>query len=114
MLLPGQGHRMPLDGLGRRELITLFGGAAAWPFVARAQQAERMRRIGVLSGLAESNPSAQAMVAAFEGALAKLGWTRGSNVAIEYRWGGAGADKMRRQAAQLAAHAPDVIFVNGA
>ena len=72
-----------------------------------------MRRIGVLSGLAESNPSSQAMVAAFEGALAKLGWTRGSSVAIDYRWGGGGADKMRRQAAELAAHAPDVIFVNG-
>jgi putative tryptophan/tyrosine transport system substrate-binding protein len=97
----------------RRVFITLLGGAAAWPVAAVAQQAERMRRIGVLSGLAESNPSSQAMVAAFEAALAKLGWTRGSNVAIEYRWGGGGADKMRRQAAELAAHAPDVIFVNG-
>jgi putative tryptophan/tyrosine transport system substrate-binding protein len=71
-----------------------------------------MRRIGVLSGLTESDPSAQPMLAAFEDALAKLGWTRGSNVVIEYRWGG-DADKMRRHAAELAAHAPDVIFVNG-
>jgi len=79
---------MQFDQLKRREFITLLGGAAAWPLSARAQQGDRMRRIGVLSGLAESNPSAQPMIAAFEGALAKLGWTRGSNVAIEYRWGG--------------------------
>ena len=104
---------MQFDQLKRREFITLLGGAAAWPLSARAQQGDRMRRIGVLSGLAESNPSAQPMVAVFEGALAKLGWTRGSSVAIDYRWGGGGADKMRRQAAELAAHAPDVIFVNG-
>ena len=71
-----------------------------------------MRRIGALTGLAESDPIVQPMVAAFEGALAKLGWTRGSNVVIEYRWGG-DADKMRRQAAELAALAPDVIFVAG-
>jgi putative tryptophan/tyrosine transport system substrate-binding protein len=96
----------------RRQFITLLGGAAAWPLAVRAQQVERVRRIGVLSGLAESDPSAQPMVAVFEGALAKLGWTRGSNVVIEYRWGG-DADKMRRQAAELAAHAPDVIFVYG-
>jgi len=98
----------------RREFFTLLSGAAvAWPLAAGAQQTERMRRIGVLSGLLESDPSAQPMVAAFEGALAKLGWTQGSNVVIEYRWGGGGAEKMRRQAAELAAQAPDVIFVNG-
>src|SRR5215475_15558006 len=96
----------------RREFFSLVGGVAAWPLTARAQQGERMRRIGVLMGLAESDPAAQAMAAAFEGALAKLGWTRGNNVVIEYRWGGRDADK-RRQAAELVAHAPDVIFVNG-
>jgi putative ABC transport system substrate-binding protein len=97
----------------RREFIKVIGGAAAtWPVAAGAQQAERMRRIGALTGLAESDPIVQPMVAAFEGALAKLGWTRGSNVVIEYRWGG-DADKMRRQAAELAALTPDVIFVAG-
>jgi putative tryptophan/tyrosine transport system substrate-binding protein len=104
---------MQIGHLKRREFITLLGSLAAWPLAARAQQPDRMRRIGVLSGLAQSNPSSQAMVAAFDGALAKLGWTRASSVAIEYRWGGGGADEMRRQAAELAAHAPDVIFVAG-
>ena len=98
----------------RREFITLLGGAAAvWPLVARAQQGERMRRIGVFAGLAESDPVVQLLVAAFRGALAKLGWTEGSNVLIEYRWGGGDADMGRRHAAELAALAPDVIFVSG-
>jgi putative ABC transport system substrate-binding protein len=98
----------------RRDFIKVIGGAAAtWPVAARAQQAERTRRIGVLSGLSESDPSAQPMVAAFEGALAKLGWTGGSNVVIEYRWGGSDADTIRRQATELAAPGPDVIFVGG-
>ena len=98
----------------RREFITMLGvSAAAWPLAARAQQAERMRRIGVFTGLTESDASVQPMVAAFRGALAKLGWTEGSNVLIEYHWGGGDADKMRRQAAQLATLAPDVIFVSG-
>jgi ABC-type uncharacterized transport system substrate-binding protein len=98
----------------RRDFIKVIGGAAATlPVAVRAQQAERIRRIGVLSGLAESDPSVQPMVAAFEGALAKLGWTGGSNVVIEYRWGGSDADTIRRQAAELAALAPDVIFVSG-
>ena len=79
--------------------------AAAWPLAARAQQAERMRRIGVFTGLTESNASVQPMLAAFRGALAKLGWTEGSNLLIEYHWGGGDADKMRRQAAQLATRA---------
>jgi putative ABC transport system substrate-binding protein len=98
----------------RRDFIKVIGGAAAtWPVAARAQQAERMRRIGVFGGLTESDSSVQPMVAAFEDALAKLGWTRGSNVVIEYRWRGGDVDTMRRQAAELAAHAPDVVFVSG-
>ena len=98
----------------RREFITMLGvSAAAWPLAARAQQAERMRRIGVFTGLTESNASVQPMLAAFRGALAKLGWTEGSNLLIEYHWGGGDADKMRRHAAQLATLAPDVIFVSG-
>jgi putative ABC transport system substrate-binding protein len=98
----------------RRDFIKVIGGAAAtWPVAVRAQKTERMRRIGVLSGLAEGDVSAQPMVAAFEGALAKLGWTRGDNVVIEYRWGGSDASTIRRRAAELAALAPDVIFVSG-
>ena len=77
----------------RRDFIKVIGGAAAtWPVAARAQQAERMWRIVIFTGLAESDPAAQPMVAAFRGALAKLGWTEGSNVLIEYRWGAGDAD----------------------
>jgi putative tryptophan/tyrosine transport system substrate-binding protein len=97
----------------RREFIGLLGSASAWPLATRAQQSERIRRIGVLSGLGENDSSVQPMVAAFEGALAKLGWTGGADVVIEYRWGGSEADTIRRQAAELAAMAPDVIFVSG-
>jgi len=94
------------EAMRRRDFIKVIGGAAAtWPVAARAQQAERMRRIVMISGLAESDPAAQTFVAAFEGALAKLGWTRGSNVVIEYRWS--------RHVVELAALAPDVIFVAG-
>src|SRR6516225_3871816 len=71
----------------RREFITLLGGAAASPLAARAQQPERMRRIGVLMGAAESDPARQSQLAAFRGALAKLGWREGSNLGIEVRWG---------------------------
>ena len=72
----------------RREFITLLGGAAvAWPLAARAQQPERMRRIGVLVGNAESDGIAQSWLAVFRGALTKLGWTEGRNLRIELRWG---------------------------
>jgi putative ABC transport system substrate-binding protein len=68
----------------RREFIKLLGGAAAvWPLVARAQQPDRMRLIGVLMGYAESDRAAQSWLAAFRGALTKLGWTEGSNLRIE-------------------------------
>ena len=97
----------------RRDFFTVVGSAAAWPLIARAQQSERMRRVGVLSSLTESDPAVPPMVAAFEDALAKLGWTRGSNVVIEYRWRGGDVDTMRGQAAELAAQAPDVVFVSG-
>ena len=71
----------------RREFITLLGGAAVvWPLVARSQQPDRMRLIGVLMGYAESDPAAQSEVAAFRDALAKLGWAEGSNLRIELRW----------------------------
>ena len=70
----------------RREFITLLGGAAAWPLAARAQQGERMRRIGVLMTYAENDPEGQACVAAFSEGLQKLGWTDGRNMRIDYRW----------------------------
>jgi putative ABC transport system substrate-binding protein len=76
---------MQFGQLRRREVITLLGGAAAWPLAARAQQPERMRRIGVLMGAVESDPARQSQLAAFRGALAKLGLREGSNLGIEVR-----------------------------
>jgi hypothetical protein len=88
----------------RREFITLLGGAAAaWPLVARAQQGERMRRIGVLEGLTENDPERQARNAAFEQGLRQLGWTEGRNVRIEHRWSALDADRARKYAAELLA-----------
>lgn len=82
------GHRMQFDQLRRRAFITLLGGAAAvWPLAARAQQTDRMRRIGVLVGIAESDREGQARVAAFRQGLHELKWVEGHNVRIEIRWG---------------------------
>jgi putative ABC transport system substrate-binding protein len=101
--------------IGRREFITLLGGAAAaWPFAARGQQGERMRRIGVLiGGVAPDDPDAQANMAAFLQVLQQLAWTEGRNVRIDYRWGLGNADNIRKYAAELAALAPDAIFASG-
>ena len=71
----------------RREFITLLGGAAAWPLAVRAQQGERVRRIGVLTTLAADDEEAMARLAAFLQALQQLGWTANRNVHIDYRWG---------------------------
>ena len=99
----------------RREFITLLGGAAAaWPLAARAQQPERMRRIGVLMSTAADDPEAQARMAAFLQGLQQLGWTDGRNVRIDTRWGAGDADRIRRYAAELVALAPDVILATGA
>jgi putative tryptophan/tyrosine transport system substrate-binding protein len=98
----------------RREFITLLGGAAAgWPLAARAQQPERMRRVGVLMPFAADDPQAQARVTAFVQGLAQLGWTDGRNVRIDTRWAAGDADRFRRYAAELIALAPDVILVSG-
>ena len=97
----------------RREFFTLVGCAAAWPLTARAQQAERMRRIGVLMSLAEDDPEGQARVAAFVQTLQSLGWTTGRNVQIDIRWGAADAANSRRYAAEMVALAPDVILTGG-
>jgi putative ABC transport system substrate-binding protein len=97
----------------RRELITLLGGAAvSWPLAARAQQPERMRRIGVLLPAAADDPEYQARVGAFLQGLALLGWTISRNVGIDIRWGANAAD-IRRHAAELVALAPDVILATG-
>jgi putative ABC transport system substrate-binding protein len=94
----------------RREFITLLGGAAAaWPLAARAQQAERMRRIGVLMGYPEGDPQAQANVTALRGGLQNLGWIEGRNVQIDYRWAGGDPDKARTFARELIGMTPDVI-----
>jgi putative ABC transport system substrate-binding protein len=95
----------------RREFIKLLGGAAAvWPLVARAQQPDRMRLIGVLMGYAESDRAAQSWLAAFRGALTKLGWTEGSNLRIELRWSANDPDRMRTLAKELVDLRPDAIL----
>jgi ABC-type uncharacterized transport system substrate-binding protein len=100
--------------LKRREFITLLGGAAvAWPLAARAQQRERMRRIGVLMTLAADDPEGQARLTAFVQGLQELGWTDGRNVQIDYRWPAGDAERIRRYAAELAALAPDIILAGG-
>jgi putative tryptophan/tyrosine transport system substrate-binding protein len=97
----------------RREFITLLGGAAAaWPLAARAQQADRVRHIGILFGAA-ADPDVEARLAAFRQGLQQLGWTDGRNVRIENRWGVGDVDNIRKYAAELAALAPDVILASG-
>ena len=98
----------------RREFITLLGGAAAaWPVAARAQQGERMRRIGVLFGAGVDDGDLQARHAAFLQALQQLGWTDSGNVRIDTRFGAGNANNIRRYAAELATLAPDVILATG-
>jgi putative tryptophan/tyrosine transport system substrate-binding protein len=96
----------------RREFILGLGGAAAWPLAARAQQHERMRRIGVLMNVAADNPRGQAGVAAFQQVLQQLGWSDGRNVRIDTRWGANDVDLDRKYAAELVALAPDVILAS--
>jgi putative ABC transport system substrate-binding protein len=97
----------------RREFITLLGGAAAaWPMAARAQQGERMRRIGVLIALAESDREAQSWVAAFGEELRKLGWTEGRNIQIDTRGATADVESMQRFAKELVALQSDLILTS--
>jgi putative ABC transport system substrate-binding protein len=93
----------------RREFITLVGTAVAWPVVARGQQSEQMRRIGVLMLFAKDNPETQARITAFLQGLQKLGWIEGRNLQIEYRWGSGDPQKA---ATELVGLSPDVIFAN--
>src|SRR5262249_50677977 len=85
------------------------GGAVAWPLAARAQQAEQMRRIGVLMNLAADDPEGQARIVAFVQGLQELGWTDGRNVRIDIRWAAGDAERFRRYAAEVVALTPDVI-----
>jgi putative tryptophan/tyrosine transport system substrate-binding protein len=104
---------MQFDQWKRREFVTLLGGAAAaWPLAARAQQGERMQRIGVLMGVAADDLAAQARLAAFVQGLHQLGWTEGRNVRIDIRWGAGDAERNRRLAAELVALVPDVILTH--
>jgi putative ABC transport system substrate-binding protein len=94
----------------RRDFITLLGGAAAvWPLAARAQQGERMRRVGVLVAAAADDPEYQARNVAFLQSLQQLGWADGRNVRVDTRWATTNSDDVRRHAAELAALAPDVL-----
>jgi putative tryptophan/tyrosine transport system substrate-binding protein len=102
----------PGANMRRREFITLVGGAAAWPLAARAQQPDRMRRIGVLVGIAD-DAEGQARLAALLQGLQQLGWTDGRNVRIDTRWAAGDADRGRKYAAELVALAPDVILAAG-
>ena len=100
----------------RREFITLLGGAAAWPSVGRAQQPERMRRIGALvgAGMEVDDLDTQTRIGAFRQGLQQLGWVDGQNVRIDIRAGAGDADRLRRYAEELVALAPDVILATGA
>ena len=97
----------------RREFITLLGGAAAWPLAARAQQGERMRRVGVIYALDAGDTEAEARNRVLEQSLRALGWAVGQDLKIDYRMPGGGADRIRQYAAELAALAPDVIMPVG-
>ena len=102
---------MQFDQLRRREFITLLGGTAAWPLVARAQQSSAMRRIGTL--FFQSEPEVQERLAVFLQGLEQAGWSEGRNLQIDRRWGMGDAERVRRQAAELVGLTPDVIFTGG-
>jgi putative ABC transport system substrate-binding protein len=100
--------------IGRRELIAALGGAAAWPLAARAQQVERMRRIGVLMNSTADDAVSQDRLRGFVQGLQELGWTVGRNLQIDYRWGAGNVERYRTFAAELVALAPDILMTVGA
>ena len=103
---------MPVGRTNRRAFIAGLGGAAAWPLVVRAQQPERMRRIGVLMNRDIDDSEGRREVLVFESALRERGWTVGSNVQIEYRWADS-TDRYPNYAAELVAHSPDLLLGAG-
>ena len=101
---------MQFDQLSRREFITLLGGAAvAWPLAAGAQQAERVRRIGVLMYADENDYDYKVRLSGFMQSLAKSGWADGRNLLVDVRWTAANIDLVRRHAKELVALKPDVL-----
>jgi putative ABC transport system substrate-binding protein len=100
--------------IGRRELIAALGGAAAWPLAARAQQVERMRRIGVLMNSTADDAVSQDRLRGFVQGLQELGWTVGRNLQIDYRWGAGNVERYRTFAAELVALTPDILVTAGA
>ena len=96
----------------RREFIAGLGSAAAWPVLARAQQRDRVRRIGVLFGPDENDPAQKPYLSAFTQALADLGWTDGRNVRTDLRWGGGDTNRIRALAQELVRLQPDIILTN--
>src|SRR5215510_5517770 len=99
--------------IGRRKLLaTLGGAAAAWPLAARAQQPERVRRIGVLMSTTADDSEGQARIAAFHQGLQERGWTLGRNARVDVRWGAFDADSSRHYATELVALAPEVIVAS--
>src|SRR5215831_3443891 len=99
--------------LRRREFIAACGGAAAWPLAARAQQGDRMRRIGVLMAGDENDPVWKPRLSAFTQALAGLGWTEGRNVRMDLRWYGDDINRIRALAQELVGSQPDIILTYG-
>jgi putative ABC transport system substrate-binding protein len=96
----------------RRNFVGLVGGVAAWPLVTRAQAPQPIRRIGVLMGLAESDPEGQARIGAFRKTLQALGWMEGRNIQVDYRWAAGDIERTRTFANELVKSAPEVIVVN--
>jgi len=93
----------------RREFVTILGGAAAWPLAARAQQGERMRRVGVLMPIADDSEG-QERIKPFQLTLRDLGWVEGRNIQIDYRWTEGDANRIPRYVSELVMLRPDVIF----
>ena len=104
-----------MSPMNRRSMLGLLGGVAAsrlsWPLAARAQQPERMRRIGMLLGFGENEPEGRSRIAAFRQGMQELGWAEGRNLQIEYRWA-TGIDRIRSSTAEMVALGPDVIIAN--
>src|SRR5437588_12230985 len=96
----------------RRELITLLGGASAWPLAGHAQQPERVRRVGVLNPFPANDPGAQAEVTAFVQALGRFGWVEGKNIRIDYRFAAGDPTLFKTYAAELVGLAPDAILAS--
>jgi putative ABC transport system substrate-binding protein len=94
----------------RRQFIVRLGSAAAWPLVARAQQPDRMRRVGVFMNLAADDPEGQARLTTFLRGLQEAGWAVGRNLRVDIRWRAADVEQMRKYAAELMALAPEVVF----